>query len=346
MAEKYYINGIYLTGKVTGGIKRFSLQAVKALEKEAGDGVEFEVVCPPDADIPAGDGGKIKYVRTGRFKSNLWEQISLPRYVNRKKGMCISLCNSFPAGAKRNVIFVHDVRPIEEKTEGKSSLFIKKFSYLLKRAKKKNTPVLTVSRFSKSRIEKLCGYPGELITVVRIGCDHPYGESGSAKCPCEGEYYLSVSSVMPHKNFSFITELAKLHTDKQFYIIGQKFQQAEDSPNVKFLGYVPDGVLAACYKGAEALIAPSLYEGFGLTPMEALSFGCKKIYLSDIEVFREIYGGAANYFDPRSPEKFGFDGGKEVPESARQALLENYTWENCARDILAFLGTYKKESGK
>jgi len=62
-----------------------------------------------------------------------------------------------------------------------------------------------------------------------------------------------------------------------------------------------DEVLASLYKGARFLIQPSLIEGFGLPPLEALSLGTP-VLLSDIPIFREIYEDAAEYFDPFSVE--------------------------------------------
>ena len=51
------------------------------------------------------------------------------------------------------------------------------------------------------------------------------------------------------------------------------------------------------YKNCKAFIFPSLYEGFGIPPLEAMTMGCKNIFVSDIEVFREIYGDSVNYID-------------------------------------------------
>lgn len=66
---------------------------------------------------------------------------------------------------------------------------------------------------------------------------------------------------------------------------------------MEFLGRVPDSLMSRLYSNAIAFIFPSLYEGFGLPPLEAISFGCPVIG-SDIEVLHEIYGNSMLYFDP------------------------------------------------
>ena len=70
---------------------------------------------------------------------------------------------------------------------------------------------------------------------------------------------------------------------------------------VRLLGRLEDEVLAALYSGAAGFVYPSIYEGFGLPPLEAMACGCP-VAVSDIPAHREVFGGAAMYFDPFSPE--------------------------------------------
>ena len=333
--KELYVNGIYLTDKVSGGVRRAATEIVRALKEI--EGVRLIVLCPPEASVPTEEDG-VEYRRIGRCKSNLWEQISLARYLKKNPGICLNLCNAYPVRAKNNFVIFHDVRPIEEKLEGKKSLFIAKFHFLLKRAKKKNLPILTVSQFSKRRICELYGYDPDRISVIRLGHEHLQNHIAEEKKSADdwGEYYLSVSSIMPHKNFALVMQLARLHPNKAFYIIGQRYDDSinELPENVKYLGRLSDGELAAYYRHATAFIAPSLYEGFGLTPLEAIYFGCKRVYCSDIDVFHEIYGGLCSYFDPHVPESFDFGMSHTITETERNVLLENFTWRHCAEDIL------------
>ena len=73
--------------------------------------------------------------------------------------------------------------------------------------------------------------------------------------------------------------------------------------NLFFTGYVSDDELASLYKYAKGFIFPSLCEGFGLPPLEAIVLGCKSVALSDIPVFREIYN-RGNYSEPLNDSKY------------------------------------------
>ncbi|WP_026664611.1 glycosyltransferase family 4 protein [Butyrivibrio sp. FC2001] len=143
-------------------------------------------------------------------------------------------------------------------------------------------------------------------------------------------YYLSVGSASIHKNQSFIEELARLHPDKNFIITGARYPGKSASPtksdniesarhhssfttvttgklpNITYTGYITDEELKNLYKNTKAFIFPSLYEGFGIPPMEAIAMGNEHIALADIPALREIYTKGCYFFDPKNPEKFDF----------------------------------------
>jgi glycosyltransferase involved in cell wall biosynthesis len=75
--------------------------------------------------------------------------------------------------------------------------------------------------------------------------------------------------------------------------------KSKNRENIKLLGYVPDDDLSALYAGAYAFIFPSLYEGFGLPPLEAMASGCPTL-VSNTSSLPEVCGNAAYYFDPHS----------------------------------------------
>ncbi len=342
MSKICYVNGIYLTEKVSGGAKRVALETMKALDNIDTD-IKFVVLCPKDAELSESNE-RIEYKTIGKFTGNKWEQISLPRYVNKNKGLCLSLCNSYPVFAKRNLAVVFDVRPKEELNSGIKNRFIKKFDFLMRRAKSKSIPLITISKFSENRICKLYGYNEDLVNIMRLGYEHCKNveENEDASINLQEEFYLSVSSVSKHKNFEFIINLASRFPDEKFYIIGNKVDKVDAAipPNVIFLGKLSDNQLALFYKKAKAFISSSLYEGFGLTPLEAIYYGCKVLYLSDIEVFREIFEEAGNFFDPYDADKFVFNEKRIVTEDKRLKILENYSWVNGASDLINVIERY------
>lgn len=333
-----YINGRYLTKAVSGGVKRFSVELVKRLEKN--EDYEFVVLCPKDAEIP--QNSNIKYKKIGLFKGNLWEQISLSRYKLFHKGYLINLANAMPIYSKNNILVIHDVRLKEELNKGITSKTHKKMDMIFKKAVKSKTIILTDSNFSKNRIIELYNCNPEKIHVLRLGYEHCIIKNQEYDSKFDEllnkDYYLTVNSISEHKNTKFIYELAKLHKDKLFYVIGKKFDEFGDNipSNLIMLGRLSDYEMSLFYKKAKAFISPSLYEGFGLTPLEALYYGCKSIYLSDIEVFKELFSSIATYFNPLKPNDFKFEE-IIIDEENRNKILSNYNWDNCALDLINVL---------
>ena len=114
-------------------------------------------------------------------------------------------------------------------------------------------------------------------------------------CLSGKDFYFSLGSKSPHKNYKFIIECAKNNPDDIFVVSGNmnnsvfnNVKEEEEIKNVIYTGYLNDEQLVTLYKECKAFIFPSLYEGFGIPPLEALTVGCKKIILSNIPVFKEI----------------------------------------------------------
>ncbi|SDB18984.1 glycosyltransferase family 1 protein [Butyrivibrio sp. INlla16] len=187
-------------------------------------------------------------------------------------------------------------------------------------------------------------------------------------------YYLSVGSKNLHKNQIYIKKLAQKYPDRKFIVAGgsatRSFSAAGDisrteSPenahnkmgdlsdstnkdpadnpsNLVLTGYVLNEELRTLYNNAYAFIFPSLYEGFGIPPMEAILSGVKHIALADIPVLREIYPVGCYFFDPRNADTFDIeklDGTKEpiITPEIQNFYKENYTWEKSARNIMDFI---------
>lgn len=120
-------------------------------------------------------------------------------------------------------------------------------------------------------------------------------------------YYISVSTIEPRKNFKFLlksirSELAS--TGRKLVLVGRKgwgkdkeLKQIIDDMKgmIVFTGYVSTEALQSLYHYAYAFTLLSLDEGFGRTPLEAIACGCRKIIVSDIDVFHETLGKSGNY---------------------------------------------------
>ena len=112
-----------------------------------------------------------------------------------------------------------------------------------------------------------------------------------------GAYYFSMATLLKNKNFPWVLRAAKAKPDAVFAIAGGGSLAAEaerlglaDLPNVLYLGYVADGEAKALMAHCKAFLFPTLYEGFGIPPLEAVACGAPEIIVSDTPCMREVYG--------------------------------------------------------
>jgi len=159
---------------------------------------------------------------------------------------------------------------------------------------------------------------------------------------------LYVGSLYPHKNLKLVLNALKFLPKYKLLIAGSRnvFQDRvkeyikykDISDQVEFLGFVPDQKLSELYSSVTALVQPSFSEGFGLTGVEAMSFGTS-ILASDIPIFREIYKDTAFYFSPFSVASFvqAVHAQENNPENYNKEginLAKTYSWEKMTNQTL------------
>lgn len=163
-------------------------------------------------------------------------------------------------------------------------------------------------KINKDKITVTYEAPGRTLKIDRK-------ESGLlARYKLKKPYIIYVGSAYPHKNIFKVVEAIKELNEKRkinFAIVSarsaflnqlnRKIIQTEAQEMVKLLGYVADGKLAFLISEAEALVQPSLSEGFGLTGLEAMAIGTPVI-ASESQIFKEIYENAAIFINPHSSE--------------------------------------------
>ena len=341
MKNTLIVNGRFICERMTG-VQRTAWEILRAMSQI--DNVNILVAVPKKAvDISALPHlDNVEYIPIGRFKKNMWEQVSLPRYCKKAGFPLLNMCNIAPSRYRSHVI-LHDIRCIDNKSYD-SFKFRLYFKILLKSYIYKCKSIFTVSDYSKGRI--LANYPKlkeDNVNVICNGYEHILRDGESEIPNLPESFYLSVGSVMRHKNFDYIMRLAERNRDKNFVIVGNRDVSYEEYlnehkiDNCIFTGHLSNEQLVFLYKKCKGFILPSLYEGFGIPPLEAIALGCRNIYLSDIPVFREIYDGCAKFFDPNNyenPIDLDDDIG-DFDETAFEKLLEKYTWTNSAKTILS-----------
>lgn len=335
--QTIYINGRFLTQKITG-VQRYAIEVVKQLDKE--ENINFIILCPNEKLENKLELKNVKIEKIGKLKGQAWEQISLPLYIIRNgRKKLLSLCNLAPI-LYPSYITIHD---IGFKTHGEHLdwKFREWYKIVTKLNIKRYKHIFTVSNFSKNEIIENYNVKPEKITVTYNSAEHLKSvkpdEKILKKLNLEGkEFYFSLGSKSPHKNHKYIEELAKNNADKIFVVTGKnnkifKDNSEENIKNMIYTGYLTDEEIVTLYKTCKAFIFPSLYEGFGIPPLEAMTVGCKNIMVSDIPVFREIYGNSVKYIKTDSNEC------KQIFQklNKQQETYENrYSWADVKNKIL------------
>ena len=199
--------------------------------------------------------------------------------------------------------------------------------------------IATLSEFSKERIVKIFHVNPNKIVVIPCGWQHfekiipdfdVFNKFPQIKV---GEYFYSVGSLAPHKNYNWIVENAHYNPNCQYVITGGKREvwksEEFNLPNIVYTGYLSDEQMKAIMMKARAFIFPTLYEGFGIPPLEALSVGVKCI-ISDIPVLREVYKDSVIYLNPQNP-KLDLTSTLQTKVNEPMDILKKYSWDNAAR---------------
>jgi len=345
----FVVNGRFLTQKATG-VHRYAFEICNKLHEW---GVDFYVAVPQE--INPEYKFSFKTVKCGSLPTHLWEQISLPRYLKKNGSpLLISFSGCGPLNYKNQIITIHDLS-YEVHPEWFSKNFFRYYHFMMPRIAHKSHAVLTVSNFSKEEIVNIYGLQPEKVHVVHSNVPFHTKPSDEEVLnynpdPTAEKYIITVSSMDPRKNFVRLVEAFDNLKDKsvKLYIIGMQFK-AFNTPdlqkligeNVVLPGYIDDEALQKMYQNALFSVYPSLYEGFGLPPLESMTYGCPAIN-ADIPSLREISGDAALYVDPMdvSDMTAKMDLLASDADLRHQLRIEGlrqikkYSWDKSAKQVL------------
>jgi glycosyltransferase involved in cell wall biosynthesis len=347
-----YINGKFFSQRITG-TQRYARELLNQFDKLISGGdyreIVLELLVPGCAlSIPQYTNIHIRTVgRTGGIK---WEQLELPLYCRDQ--VLLTLSGGAPILHSRNVITIHDAA-VFAAPAGYSLAYRLWYQNLYRRVAQKAEHIFTVSKFSKSEIVKWLAVAPEKISVTYLGSDHfsrlEADVSAVERFGITKNYVLAASSQNPNKNFDRIIQAVCQYctTDTQLVIAGgydsRVYRSSTKLPDgVLQLGYVSDSELKALYENAGCFVFASLYEGFGLPPLEALSSGCP-VVVSRIASLPELFDGVALFCDPYDPKDIAAAIQRSVksppvaPESLK-AFARRFRWEQCARETLDVLG--------
>ena len=232
-----------------------------------------------------------------------------------------------PIKARKRIVTIHDTYHLAhlKKLPWLQKFYAKIFYSLATRL---SNQIITVSNFSKKELKKYANVPEKKINVIYNGVDIGLFKHISDKTLLQkiklkyrlpDKFILAVGNVKPHKNLGNLV-MAFQHMqqrepfDHELVIIGKKdgfinqdyqvFKIINDDQalknKIKFTGYIPTKDLPIIYNLASIFVFPSLYEGFGLPPLEALASGTPTA-VSNKSAIPEICGKATTYFNPEDP---------------------------------------------
>ena len=268
------------------------------------------------------------------------------------------------------IVTVHDVLEHMARARGQSDLRRSLHFYCTRRVLKRAARILAVSQFTKTEIEKLFHIQSRHIEVVYNAIDERFlrGHANDMERQMIGERYqvtypflLYAGRISPHKNLVRIIEAfsalrAELEKDEKFpdlklIIIGDDLSGHPDlrrtvvrggvQNDVRFLGFVPIEVLRIFYDEAKVFVFPSLYEGFGLPPLEAMAHGTP-VVTSNASSLPEVVGKAAVLVNPENIFEIMRAIHRVLLDSALRTRLrergyeqaKRFSWDSSARRIL------------
>jgi glycosyltransferase involved in cell wall biosynthesis len=231
-------------------------------------------------------------------------------------------------------------------------------------AARRATRVMTVSETSKRDIMRFFGTPSEKIDVIHNAYDERFGTEPSEeeisrvreRYQLEGDFILYAGNVRPHKNLERVIEafhivrsqgldhvkLVMIGDDiSKYAALRRAVHRHQLHKYVRFLGYVPEVTLAAMYRLAGVFVFPSLYEGFGLPPLEAMASGTP-VVTSNVSSLPEVTGDAAVLVDPYDPSAIADGIARVLSDGEFSASLRSrglararqFSWETSVRRVL------------
>ena len=269
---------------------------------------------------------------------------------------------------KQRIITVYDLIPVlmpQFFTEGMQDFFLRE---LIPSIKIHQDWVICISHSTKKDFCKLTGMPEERVFVTHLGASNNfYKESNTDKIQAaldkykipQGRYILGLSTLEPRKNTAHLIRcffkilFENRYDDVYLVLAGSKgwlyeeiFQVADSHSSLKdkviFTGFIDDKDLSSIYSEASFFVYPSLYEGFGLPPLEAMQCGVPVI-TSNNSSLPEVVGDAGIMVDATDESQLCqamtklLNDPNLCQQLSKQALQQsqNFSWEKCAQETIA-----------
>ena len=243
------------------------------------------------------------------------------------------------------IIFLHDIycEFFPEDFTGLRNKLVRlynRFQYRL--IARKARKICTVSMFTKNQIMDTYHVKADKVEVIYSSYDHfstiKSDPSIFNTFPIlNNPFFFILGSLSKRKNLKWVLDYASKNPDSLFAISGVSITTTDAGisknvpKNIVFLGFLDDARVKALMEKCMAFLLPSYYEGFGLTPLEALSCGAR-IIVSSASSLREIYGKSANYIDPYNTD-IDLENLLLNPVESASLTLNKYSYEKSATKL-------------
>jgi glycosyltransferase involved in cell wall biosynthesis len=338
------------------------LRQLARLDRET----EYVLLCrADDQKVLASLGDNFRSVPETAGNYSIAEQVSIPLAL-RREGITLFHAPHYvlpPLVRCRSVVTIHDCIHLmfPQYLPNRFALTYARMSMAL--ASRRATRVLTVSESSKRDLLRFFDIDPDKIAVIPNAYDDRFGVEPREedvvrvreRYQLHDEFVLYAGNVKPHKNLERLIEAFDLVRKRgldhlKLVLIGDEISkyaalrravhQHQLHKYVRFLGYLPEETLAVMYRLAGVFVFPSLYEGFGLPPLEAMASGTP-VVTSNVSSLPEVAGDAAVLVDPYDPRAIA-DGIYQVltDETVRRDLrrkgiarARQFSWEQSVRRI-------------
>jgi glycosyltransferase involved in cell wall biosynthesis len=332
---------------------------------------EFVLLCRPE-DMPslASLGENLRPVAETSRNYSIIEQIKIPLALKRERVTLFHAPHYVlpPLVACRSVVTIHDCIHLMFPQYLPNRLALGYARASIFAAARRATRVLTVSESSKRDILRFVDIKPEKIDVIYNAYDQRFTvepreedvDRVRERYQLHDEFVLYAGNVKPHKNLERLIEAFHLVRRRgldhlRLVLIGDEISRYaalrravhrhQLHPYVRFLGYLPEETLGVMYRLAGVFVFPSLYEGFGLPPLEAMASGTP-VVTSNVSSLPEVAGDAAVLVDPYDPNAIA-NGIYQVltDDQLRRGLrargaarARQFSWEQSARRVREIYG--------
>jgi glycosyltransferase involved in cell wall biosynthesis len=347
------VNGRFLAATPTG-VQRFARAVLEQLTRRA----DVALFLPRNASVPEVLRPHLLRVHRGALRGTAWEQIELPRMIAGRCDVLLNPAHTAPIRVRRQLVMVHDVLPLTH-PQWFAPAFSTWYGYMTPRLLARSAIILTSSQHCADQIRAVPSGRTASVIVVPQGIapfDTPADAKTVAGVRAErglgAPYVLALGGGDRRKNVAFAMNVLRRYRDLHdgtltLVVVGRaqkhvhgRAMRAEAVDGAVHVGTVADEELRALYTGASAFLFPSLGEGFGRPPLEALCCGTP-VLASDYPAGRETL---ADTPARRLPLDVGLwtralretlSSGARPSIETREALCARWSWDAAADAVLA-----------